>query len=151
MPTNVLSRNTWGRNGPLTALRLVVSLLLGVVPVSAESGGGVVFRAPAFGAGGGLGAGDIFESPLLLFLGLGLTGFYALIFAVFSSGVFISVPAGFSVCAFLLCCHNGGASSVTSTLAEANLSKRSTWQGYSLTAKERRIDQQKSGVKTLQD
>ena len=63
MPTNVLSRNTWGRNGPLTALRLVVSLLVGVVPVSAEFGGGVVFRAPAFRAGGGLGAGGIFDSP----------------------------------------------------------------------------------------
>ena len=72
MPTNVLSRNTWGRNGPLTALRFVVSLLLGVVPVFVELGGGLVFRAPAFGAGGGLGAGGIFDSPFTSFSCLSL-------------------------------------------------------------------------------
>ena len=67
MPTNVLSKYTWVRNGRLAAIFPLVSLLLGVVPVSAEFGGGVVFRAPAFGAGGGLGAGGIFDSPFTSF------------------------------------------------------------------------------------
>ena len=66
MPTKVLSRNTWGRNGPLTALLPLVSLFVGFVPVFVELGGGVVFRAPAFEAGGDLGVAGISYSPLLL-------------------------------------------------------------------------------------
>ena len=66
MPTNVLSRNTWGRNGPLTALLPLVSLFVGLVPVFAELVGVTAFRAPAFGAGGDLGVGGISYSPLLL-------------------------------------------------------------------------------------
>ena len=77
MPTNVLSRNTWGRNGPLTALLLVVSLFVGFVLVFVEFGGEVVFLAPAFGAEGGLGAPGIFCSPLFFlapFFGFRLGG-----------------------------------------------------------------------------
>ena len=77
MPTNVLSRNTWGRNGRPTALLLVVSLFVGLVPVSAELVGVAALRVPAFRAGGGLGVGGISYSPLLLlgaFLGFRLGG-----------------------------------------------------------------------------
>ena len=68
MPTNVLSRNTWARNDRPTALRLAVSLLLEFGSVLFELGGVGVFRAPAFGAGGCLGACGIFGSPLFLLL-----------------------------------------------------------------------------------
>ena len=80
MPTNVLSRNTWGRNGDLTALLVVVSLFVGVVPLFVELVVGLAFPAPIFGVGGGLGAGGIFDSPLLLFasfFGLRLGGLAA--------------------------------------------------------------------------
>jgi len=67
MPTKVLSRNTWARNGCVTAALPFLPLLVGVVPVLVELGGEVAFRAPAAGVGGGLGAGGIFYSPLFLF------------------------------------------------------------------------------------
>ena len=66
-PTNVLSRNTWGRNGDLTALLALVSLFVGFVPLFVELVVGLAFPAPVFGVGGGLGVGDTFYSPLLLF------------------------------------------------------------------------------------
>jgi multisubunit Na+/H+ antiporter MnhG subunit len=96
MPTNVLSRNTWGRNGRPTAFRLAVPLLLEFGSVLFELGGVGVFRAPAFGAGGGLGACGIFGSPLLL-LGAFL---YAVVdglavFAFFGAALFVAFPAGF--------------------------------------------------------
>jgi multisubunit Na+/H+ antiporter MnhG subunit len=96
MPTNVLSRNTWGRNGRPTAFRLAVSLLLEFGSVLFELGGVGVFRAPAVGAGGGLGACGIFGSPLLL-LGAFL---YAVVdglavFAFFGAALFVAFPAGF--------------------------------------------------------
>lgn len=95
MPTNVLSRNTWGRNADLTTFLAVVSLLVGVVPPFAELGVGLVFRAPAFGAGGGLDAGGIFDSPLLFlgaFLYAVVDGFTA--FAFFGAALFVAFPAG---------------------------------------------------------
>jgi hypothetical protein len=63
-----------------------------------ELGGAVVFRAPAFGAGGGLGACGIFGSPLfLLFLrALGHAVVYGLaVFAFFGAALFVAFPAGF--------------------------------------------------------
>ena len=66
MPTNVLSRNTWGRNGSPTALLSVLPLYLGLGFVFSELGGVIASRAPAFRAGGGLGVGGISYSPLLL-------------------------------------------------------------------------------------
>ena len=66
MPTNVLSRNTWGRNGRPTAVLPLLSLYVGAGFVLSELGGVGVFRAPAFGAGGCLGACGIFGSPLFL-------------------------------------------------------------------------------------
>jgi hypothetical protein len=95
MPTSVLSRNTWGRNGGFTALLAGVSLLLGVVPLFVEPGDGLVFPAPAFGAGGGLGAGGIFDSPLLLFssfLYAIVNGFAA--FTFLGATFFVAFPAG---------------------------------------------------------
>ena len=77
MPTNVLSRNTWGRNGRPTALLSVLPLYLGLGFVFSELGGVVASRAPAFRAGGGLGVGGISYSPLLLlsaFFGFSLGG-----------------------------------------------------------------------------
>ena len=99
MPTNVLSRNTWGRNGPLTALLPVVPLLVGLVPVFAELVGGVVFRAPVFRAGGGLGACDISGRPLLLFGRLLSALFYAVVdglaaLTFFGAALFVALPAG---------------------------------------------------------
>ena len=55
-----------------------------------------VFRAPAFRAGGGLGAGGIFDSPLLFlgaFLYAVIDGFAA--FAFFGAALFVAFPAGF--------------------------------------------------------
>ncbi len=72
---------------------------MGVVPVSVELGGVGVFRAPAFGAGGGLGVGGISDSPLFL-LGCLLSAFlYAVIdcFAVlafFGATLLVAFPAG---------------------------------------------------------
>jgi len=69
------------------------------VPVSVELVGVGVFRAPAFGAGDGLGVGGIFGSPLFLFLG-GLSAFlYAVVdgltaFAFFGATLFVAFPAG---------------------------------------------------------
>ena len=95
MPTNVLSRNTWGRNGRPTALLSVLPLYLELGSVFSELVCVVALRVPAVLAVGGLGVGDISGNPLLLLLGL--TCFYALIFAVLGSGVLIAVPAGFAI------------------------------------------------------
>ena len=76
MPTNVLSRNTWGRNGRPTALLLVVSLFVGFVPVSAEPVGVIALRAPAVRVVGGLGVGDISGRPLLLLSALLYASFF---------------------------------------------------------------------------
>ena len=67
MPTNVLSRNTWGRNGRLTALLSVLPLFVELGSVFSELGGVVALRVPAVRVGVDLGAGDISGSPLLLF------------------------------------------------------------------------------------
>ena len=106
MPTRVLSKYTWVRNGGLTTLLPVLSLYLGLGFVFSERVCVEALRVPVALVGVDSGVGDISGRPLFL---LGFTCFYALIFA------------------FLLCCHNDGASSVTSTLAEANLNQRSTW------------------------
>ena len=66
MPTNVLSKYTWVRNGRLAAIFPVLSLYVELGSVLFELCGVGVFRAPAFGAGGCLGACGIFGSPLLL-------------------------------------------------------------------------------------
>ena len=105
MPTNVLSKYTWVRNGRLAAIFPVLPLYVELGFAAVELGGVGVFRAPAFRAGGGLGVGGISYSPLLLLFGLRFACLYALVFAIFSSGVSIALPAGFAVCAFLLCCH----------------------------------------------
>ena len=68
MPTNVLSKYTWVRNGRLAAIFPVLSLYVGLGSVLVELCGVGFFRAPAFRAGGGLGACDISGRPLLLFL-----------------------------------------------------------------------------------
>lgn len=67
MPTNVLSKYTWVRNGRLAAVLLVFSLYVGLGSVFVELCAVGVFRAPAFRAGGGLGAGGIFDSPFISF------------------------------------------------------------------------------------
>ena len=54
MPTNVLSRNTWGRNDCRKPLPPVIPLFVGPLLVLLELGGGVAFLAPAFGVGDGL-------------------------------------------------------------------------------------------------
>jgi hypothetical protein len=64
--------------------------------VFSELGGVEVFRAPAFGAGGCLGACGIFGSPLLLlgaFLYAVVDGFAVLAF--FGATLFVAFPAGF--------------------------------------------------------
>ena len=95
MPTNVLSKYTWVRNGRPTALLSVLPLYLGLGFVFSELGALEALRVPVALVGVDSGVVGISGNPLLLIL--------------------------------LLCCHNDGASSVRSTLAEANLSKRSTW------------------------
>ena len=81
MPTNVLSRNTWGRNGRPPAVLLVFSLYVGLGSVLVELCGVGFFRAPAFRAGGGLGACGIFGRTLFLlfasFFGFRLGGLSA--------------------------------------------------------------------------
>ena len=69
---------------------------MGLGSVLVELCGVVVFRAPAFRAGGGLGAGGIFDSPLLFlsaFLYAVVDGFAA--FAFFGAALFVAFPAGF--------------------------------------------------------
>ena len=69
---------------------------MGVVPLFVELVVGLAFLAPAFGVGGGLGAGGIFDSPLLLlsaFLYTVVDGLTA--FALFGATLFVAFPAGF--------------------------------------------------------
>ena len=74
-----------------------MSLYLGAGFVLFELDGVGVFRAPAFGAGGGLGACGISGSPLFLLLG---AFFYAVVdglavLAFFGATLFVAFPAGF--------------------------------------------------------
>ena len=66
MPTNVLSRNTWIRNGGLTTLLPVLSLFVELGSVFSELGGVTALRVPAALVDGGLGVGDISGRPLFL-------------------------------------------------------------------------------------
>jgi len=76
MPTNVLSRNTWIRNGGLTTLLPVLSLFVELGSVSVELGDVVALRAPAVRVVGGLGVGDISGRPLLLLSALLYASFF---------------------------------------------------------------------------
>ena len=96
MPTNVLSRNTWVRNGRPTALLSVLPLYLGLGSVFSELGGVEALRVPAVLAVGGLGVGDISGRPLLLLSALlyaVIDGFAA--FSFFGAALFVAFPAGF--------------------------------------------------------
>ena len=81
IPTNVLSKYTWVRNGGLTAFLVVLSLYLGFGSVFSEPGVVVISRVPAFRVGRGLGACGIFGRPLFLlfasFFGFRLGGLSA--------------------------------------------------------------------------
>jgi len=96
MPTNVLSRNTWIRNGGLTTLLPVLSLFVGLGSVFSELGDVVALRAPAARVDGGLGVGDISGRPLLLLSALFhavIDGFAA--FSFFGAALLVAFPAGF--------------------------------------------------------
>jgi len=67
MPTNVLSRNTWIRNGGLTTLLPVLSLFVELGSVFSELGDVIALRVPAALVDGGLDAGDIFGRPFTSF------------------------------------------------------------------------------------
>jgi hypothetical protein len=96
MPTNVLSRNTWGRNDRPTAFLSVLPLYLELGSVFSELVCVVALRVPAALAVGGLGVVDISDSPLLLLSALlyaVIDGFAA--FAFFGAALFVAFPAGF--------------------------------------------------------
>ena len=72
---------------------------MGLGSVLFDVGGVEVFRAPAFRAGGGLGVGGIFGSPLLLFLSCFCAFLYAVVdglavLAFFGAALFVAFPAG---------------------------------------------------------